>query len=50
MVYVARMGETRNIPIFIGRPKEKRPISRSRSECMENVKMNLKEIRWESVN
>jgi hypothetical protein len=32
--------------MLVGKPEEKRPLGRSRSERMHNTKMDLKEIEW----
>jgi len=34
--------------VLVGRPEEKRPLGRSRCRC--DIKMDLKEIRWEVVD
>jgi hypothetical protein len=42
------MGETRNAyRIVVGKPEGKRPLRRSRRRWMDNIKMDLREIRWD---
>jgi hypothetical protein len=41
--HVARMGETRNAyRILVGNPEGKRPLGRSRSRWVNNIKMDLR--------
>jgi hypothetical protein len=43
--HVARMGETRNAyRILVGKPEGKRPLGRPRRRCVNNIKMDLREI------
>jgi hypothetical protein len=43
--YVARMGEKRNVyRLLIGKPERKKPLGRSRSRWINNIKMDLLEI------
>jgi hypothetical protein len=43
--HVARMGETRNeYRKLVGRPEGKRPLGRPRRRCVDNIKMDLREI------
>jgi hypothetical protein len=45
--HVARMGEKRNAyRIFMGKPEEKRPPGRPRCRWLDNIKMDLGEVRW----
>jgi hypothetical protein len=45
MEHIAHMGKTRNVyKILVGRPKEKRPLKRSRHRWEYEIKMKLKEI------
>jgi hypothetical protein len=45
--HVARMGEARNAyRILVGKPEGKRPLRRPTRGCVNNIKMNLREIRW----
>jgi hypothetical protein len=48
---VARMGENR-IPyrIFVGVPEGKRPLGRPRRRWVDNIKMDLTEIGWDSMD
>jgi hypothetical protein len=32
--------------ILVGKPEENRPLGRSRRGCEENIKMDLREVRW----
>jgi hypothetical protein len=36
--------------ILVGKAERKRPIGRPRRICVDNIKMNLKELRWGGVN
>jgi hypothetical protein len=43
--HAARMGETRNAcNILVGKPEGKRPLGRPRRRCVDNIKMDLREI------
>jgi hypothetical protein len=43
--HVARRGEKRNIyRILVGKPDGKRPLGRPRRRCVNNIKMDLREI------
>jgi hypothetical protein len=43
--HVARMGEKRNAyRLLVGKPEGKRPLGRSRSMWVDNIKMDLGEI------
>jgi hypothetical protein len=45
--HVARMREKRNAyRILVGKLEGKRPLGRSRRRCVDNVKMDLREIGW----
>jgi hypothetical protein len=45
------MGEMRNAyKILVGKPEEKRPFGRPRRRCEDNIRMDLREIGWESVD
>jgi hypothetical protein len=40
-------GEKRNAyRILLGKPEGKRPLGRPRRRWMDNIKMDLREIRW----
>jgi hypothetical protein len=42
------MGETRNAyRILVGKPEGKRPLGRPRRRCVDNIKMDLREIGWD---
>jgi hypothetical protein len=45
------MGEARNAyRILVGTPEAKRPLGRPRRRCEDNIKMDLGEIRWVSMD
>jgi hypothetical protein len=49
--HVARMGEKRNsYRILVGKPEGNRPLGRPRRRCVENIKMDLREIGWDGVD
>jgi hypothetical protein len=49
--HVARMGEKMNAyRILVGKPEGKRPILRLRCRWLDNIKMDLREIVWDSMN
>jgi hypothetical protein len=49
--YVARMGEKRNAyRILVGKPGGKRPLGRPRRRCVDNIKMDLREIGWDGMD
>jgi hypothetical protein len=35
---------------LVGKPEEKRPLGRPRRRWEDNIRMDLREIRWESVD
>jgi hypothetical protein len=35
---------------LVGKPEGKRPLQRPRCRCMNNIKINLREIGWCSVD
>jgi hypothetical protein len=43
-------GEMRNAYVFVGQPEGKRALGRPRRIWEDNIKMDLREIGWESVN
>jgi hypothetical protein len=48
--HVARMGEKRNTcRISVGTPEGKRPLGRPRRRWVNNIKMDLGEIGWDSM-
>jgi len=48
---VAHMGEMRNTyKIFVGKPEEKRPCTRSRHRWEDNIRMDLREIELEIMD
>jgi hypothetical protein len=45
------MGETRNsYRILVGKPEGKRPLGRPRRRWVDNIKIDLREIGWDSVD
>jgi hypothetical protein len=49
--HVARVGEMRNVyKMLLRNPERKRPLGRSRRRCEDNIRIDLREIRWEDVN
>jgi len=49
--HAARMGEMKNAyKIFVGNPEGLRPRGRLRRRWEDNIRMNLTEIGWESVD
>jgi hypothetical protein len=51
--HVARMGEKRNAyRILVAKPEGKRPLGRPRRRWVDNIKMDLREIRmgWSGVD
>jgi hypothetical protein len=48
---VARIGEKRNAyKILVGMPEGKKPLGRPRLTWVDNIKMNLREIRWDGMD
>jgi hypothetical protein len=44
-------GENRNAyKILVGNPEGKRPLGRPRRRWVDNMKMDLREIGWDSIN
>jgi hypothetical protein len=49
-MYAARMGEKRNMyRVLVGKPALKIPHGTPTDRWYDNIKMDLEEIRWESV-
>jgi hypothetical protein len=45
------MGETRNAyRILVGEPEGKRPLGRLRRRCVDNIKMDHREIGWDGMD
>jgi hypothetical protein len=45
------MGEMRNAyNILTGKPEDKRPLGNTRRRWEDNIRMDLREIRWEGVD
>jgi hypothetical protein len=48
--HVAGMGAKRNAyRILVGKPEGKRPLGRPRRKCVDNIKMDLREIGWDDM-
>jgi hypothetical protein len=48
--HVARMGETRNVyRILVGKPEGRRPLGRPRRRWVDNIKIDVREIRWDGM-
>jgi hypothetical protein len=49
--YVARVGEKRNAcRVLVGKPERKRPLGRPKRRWEDNIKMDLREIGWNSMD
>jgi hypothetical protein len=49
--HVARIGEKRNAyRILVGMPEGKRPLGRPRRSWVDNIKMDLRDIGWDSMD
>jgi hypothetical protein len=49
--YVACMRENRNVyRVLVGKPEEKRPLGRHRLRWDDNIKINLRETGWCSMD
>jgi hypothetical protein len=49
--HVTRMGEKRNAyRILVGKPEGKRPLGRPRRRWVDNIKMDLREIKWDGMD
>jgi hypothetical protein len=49
--HVARMGEEMNVyRVLMGKPEEKSPLGRPRRRWEDGIRMNHREIGWESVD
>jgi hypothetical protein len=45
------MGEKKNAyRILVGNPEGKRPLGRRRRRWVDNIKMDLREIRWDGMD
>jgi hypothetical protein len=45
------MGETRNAYwVLVGKPEGKRPLGRPRRRCVDNIKMDLRDIGWDVMD
>jgi hypothetical protein len=45
--HVARIGDKKDARrILVGNPEGKRPLGRPRHKCVDNIKMDLREIGW----
>jgi hypothetical protein len=49
--HVARMGEKRNAyRTLVGKPEGKRPLGRPRCSWENNIKVDLRKIRWGDID
>jgi hypothetical protein len=49
--HVARMGEKMNAyRVLVGKPEVNRPLGRPRCRCVDNIKIDLREIEWDIMN
>jgi hypothetical protein len=49
--HVVRMGEKRNANrILVGKPEGKRPLGRPRRRCVNNIKMDLRDLGWRGMD
>jgi hypothetical protein len=49
--HVARRREKRNAyRILVGKPEGKRPVGRPRRRCVDNIKMDFREIGWDGMD
>jgi hypothetical protein len=49
--HVARIGEKRNgYRLLVGKPEGRRPLGRPRRRWVDNIKMDLVEVRWADVD
>jgi hypothetical protein len=49
--HVARMGEKRNAyRLLVGNPEGRRPLGRPRRRWVDNIRMDLVEVRWGDVD
>jgi hypothetical protein len=49
--HVARIGEKINpYRILVGKPEGKRPLGRPRRTCVDNIRIDLREIGWDGVD
>jgi hypothetical protein len=45
------MGEQNNLyRILVGKPEGKRPLGRPRRSWVDNIRMELREIRWDDMD
>jgi hypothetical protein len=45
------MGEKRNTyRVLVGKPEGKRPLGRQRYRCVDNIKIDLREIGWSDMD
>jgi hypothetical protein len=48
--YVARMGGSGMHMVLVGKTLRKRTLGRPRRRCVDNIKMDLREIGWDGVD
>jgi hypothetical protein len=48
--HIAQMRENRNAyKILVGKPEGKRPLGRPRGSLVDNIKIDLREIKWDGM-
>jgi hypothetical protein len=48
--HVARMVKMTAYRLLVGKPERKRPLGRPRRRWLDNIKIDLKEIKWNSMD
>jgi hypothetical protein len=48
--HAARMGKGNAYRILVGKPKGKRPLGRPRRRWVDGIRMDLREVGWDSVD
>jgi hypothetical protein len=49
--HAARMGEKWSVyRLLVGKPEGKRPLGRPRRRWVDNIRMDLGEVRWDGVD
>jgi hypothetical protein len=44
--HAARMGTRNTYRMLVGKPEGKRPLGRQKRKCVDNIKMDLREVEW----
>ena len=51
MGHIASMGESNGVyRVLVGKPEGKRPLGRPRCRWEDNIKLDLQEVRWGSLD